>query len=101
MSTQASLRLPESHTICSGSSSSRTARSAGDACTLIAPVRLDPRTGYVNAVGSIVGRAFGASARTFSSLGEALFNERGSAGEHAPEVGVQEASGRIESLAKR
>ena len=74
---------------------------AGEACTLIAPVRLDPRTGYVNAVGSIVGRAFGASARTFSSLGEALFSERGSAGEHAPEVGVQEASGRIESLAKR
>lgn len=45
-------------------------------CTLIAPVRLDPRTGYVNAVGRIIGRAFGASASTFSAIGEALFSER-------------------------
>lgn len=49
---------------------------AVDACTLIQPVRLDPRTGYVNAVGEIIGRAFGASASTFSAIGEALFSER-------------------------
>jgi hypothetical protein len=45
-------------------------------CTLVAPVRYDSRTGYVNAVGSIVARAIGAAARTFSPLGEAIFSER-------------------------
>jgi len=45
-------------------------------CTLVAPVRYDPRTGYVNAVGSIVARAVGVVARTFSPLGEAIFAER-------------------------
>jgi len=45
-------------------------------CTLVAPVRYDFRTGYVNAVGSIVARAMGAAARTFSPLGEAIFSER-------------------------
>lgn len=45
-------------------------------CTLVAPVRYDSRTGYVNAVGSIVARAMGAAARTFSPLGEAIFSER-------------------------
>ncbi len=48
-------------------------------CTLIAPVRYDSRTGYVNAVGSIVARAMGAAARTFSPLGEAIFSERADA----------------------
>ena len=48
-------------------------------CTLIAPVRYDSRTGYVNAVGSIVARAMGAAARTFSPLGEAIFSERNGA----------------------
>jgi len=45
-------------------------------CTLVAPVRYDVRTGYVNAVGSIVARAMGVAARTFSPLGEAIFMER-------------------------
>ncbi len=45
-------------------------------CTLVAPVRYDFRSGYVNAVGSLVARAVGAAARTFSPLGEALFSER-------------------------
>ena len=45
-------------------------------CTLIDPVRYDFQSGYVNAVGSIVVRAVGAAARTFSPLGEAVFSER-------------------------
>lgn len=45
-------------------------------CTLVPPRRYDRHTGYVNAVGSIVGRALGFSARTFSALGEAVFSER-------------------------
>ena len=45
-------------------------------CTLVAPARYDVRTGYVNAVGSIVARAMGVAARTFSPLGEAIFMER-------------------------
>jgi len=45
-------------------------------CTFVAASRYDRRTGYVNAVGSILGRAFGMSARSFSALGEAIFAER-------------------------
>jgi hypothetical protein len=71
------------------------------ACTLIAPVRLDPRTGYVNAVGSIIGRAFGASASTFSAIGEALFSESTPVEHHVSQVGIEEAPGGIESLARR
>jgi hypothetical protein len=74
---------------------------ADGACTLIAPVRLDPRTGYVNAVGSIVGRAFGASASTFSAIGEALFSERPVRREHEPRAGAGGTVGRIESFAQR
>jgi hypothetical protein len=48
---------------------------AGGDCTLVAPVRYDRVTGYVNAVGSLVGRAMGAAARSFSPLGEAIFSE--------------------------
>lgn len=70
-------------------------------CTLIAPVRLDPRTGYVNAVGSIIGRAFGASASTFSAIGEALFSERTSAEQHASQMDVEEPIGGVEPLARR
>jgi hypothetical protein len=49
-------------------------RQASD-CTLVEPVRYDRRTGYVNAVGALVGRAMGATARNFSPLGEAIFSE--------------------------
>jgi hypothetical protein len=49
-------------------------RDSGD-CTIVAPVRYDRRTGYVNAVGALVGRAMGAAARSFSPLGEAIFSE--------------------------
>jgi hypothetical protein len=45
-------------------------------CTLVEPVRYDARTGYVNAVGWIGGRALGISARTFASIGEAVFSEQ-------------------------
>jgi len=73
-----------------------------DSCTMIAPVRLDPRTGYVNAVGSIVGRAFGASASTFSAIGEALFSENPRDEAQLPAVGARgEAENEIESLAQR
>lgn len=51
------------------------ARAAAD-CTLVPAQPYDRATGYVNAVGSIVGRALGFSAETFSSLGEAVFSER-------------------------
>lgn len=54
-------------------------RDGGD-CTIVAPVRYDRRTGYVNAVGALVGRAMGAAARSFSPLGEAIFSEAD--GEH-------------------
>ncbi|RIL05337.1 MAG: hypothetical protein DCC71_10760 [Proteobacteria bacterium] len=47
-----------------------------DECTLVPARRYDRSTGYVNAVGSIVGRALGFSARTFSAIGEAVFSER-------------------------
>jgi hypothetical protein len=50
--------------------------SASDDCTLVAARRYDRATGYVNAVGSIEGRAFGISGRSFSALGEAIFTER-------------------------
>ena len=49
-------------------------RDGGD-CTIVTPVRYDRRTGYVNAVGALVGRAMGAAARSFSPLGEAIFSE--------------------------
>lgn len=49
-------------------------RDGGD-CTIVAPVRYDRQTGYVNAVGALVGRAMGAAARSFSPLGEAIFAE--------------------------
>lgn len=72
-----------------------------DACTLIAPARLDPRTGYVNAVGSIVGSAFGASTRTFSAIGEAVFSERAPDAPHASQSGDEHAAHEIDSLAQR
>jgi hypothetical protein len=47
-------------------------------CTRIAPARLDPRTGYVNAVGTIRASALGGlGALTFAPLGEAVFSETG------------------------
>jgi hypothetical protein len=49
-------------------------RDGGD-CTIVAPVRYDRRTGYVNAVGALLGRAMGAAAQSFSPLGEAIFSE--------------------------
>jgi hypothetical protein len=45
-------------------------------CTLVAPRRYDPRSGYVNAVGSLVARAMGMAMQTFSPMGEAIFSER-------------------------
>jgi hypothetical protein len=47
----------------------------GGNCTIVEPARYDPRTGYVNAVGALVGRALGTAARSFSPLGEAIFSE--------------------------
>jgi hypothetical protein len=45
-------------------------------CSAVAPAPLDPRTGYVNAVGTIRARALGAlEAESFSPLGEAIFSE--------------------------
>lgn len=49
-------------------------REGGD-CTIVTPVRYDRRTGYVNAVGPLVGSALGTAARSFSPLGEAIFSE--------------------------
>lgn len=47
-------------------------------CTRIAPAPLDPRTGYVNAVGTIRASALGGlGAQTFAPLGEAIFSEGG------------------------
>lgn len=44
-------------------------------CTFVPRTRLDARTGYVNAVGSIGAHVLGVSARTFASIGEAIFSE--------------------------
>jgi hypothetical protein len=45
-------------------------------CTVIEPKPLDPRTGYVNAVGTILARALaGIAAESFAPVGEAIFSE--------------------------
>jgi hypothetical protein len=44
-------------------------------CTLVRARSYDPRTGYVNAVGEIVARQGPLQVRSFSPLGEAVFNE--------------------------
>jgi len=46
-----------------------------EGCTFVPPARLDARTGYVNAVGSIGATVLGVSAKTFASIGEAIFSE--------------------------
>jgi hypothetical protein len=46
------------------------------ACRLVSPVRYQPESGYVNAVGVIHARTKGITTRTFSCLGEARFSER-------------------------
>lgn len=46
------------------------------ACVLVAPIRFDPISGYVNAVGSLVASVAIAKIRAFSPLGEVLFSER-------------------------
>lgn len=50
--------------------SSRRAR-----CVAVAPIRFDPTSGYVNAVGSVVAASGFVKIRTFSPLGEARFSE--------------------------
>jgi len=45
-------------------------------CVAVDPIRFDPESGYVNAVGSLVAAAPIAEIRTFSPLGEARFSER-------------------------
>ncbi len=44
-------------------------------CTPVRPVPYDSRTGYVNAVGFVSGRATRVTTRSFSPLGEARFSE--------------------------
>jgi hypothetical protein len=51
-------------------------QAASSQCTLVPAIRYDARTGYVNAVGWIGGRALGITAKTFASIGEAIFSER-------------------------
>ena len=45
-------------------------------CVAVDPIRFDPQSGYVNAVGSLVAVAPIAEIRTFSPLGEVRFSER-------------------------
>jgi hypothetical protein len=47
----------------------------GNGCTLVEPIRFDPKRGYVNAVGSLRAITPVATVRTFSPLGEVLFSE--------------------------
>jgi hypothetical protein len=47
----------------------------GDGCTLVQAQAYDQRSGYVNAVGPLVGRALGMAMRTFAPMGEAIFSE--------------------------
>jgi hypothetical protein len=45
-------------------------------CTVVQPKPLDPRTGYVNAVGTILAKALvGIAAESFAPVGEAIFSE--------------------------
>ncbi len=44
-------------------------------CQLVPPRRFDPETGYVNAVGEIYARSSLLTTRSFSPLGEAIFEE--------------------------
>jgi len=44
-------------------------------CTVVYPVRYDRETGYVNAVGRVTARSGGIEVRSFSPLGEAMFDE--------------------------
>lgn len=44
-------------------------------CTVVEPRPLDPRTGYVNAVGTVTARSGPLGLRSFSPLGEAVFTE--------------------------
>jgi hypothetical protein len=53
---------------------------AGVGCTLVAAQPYDQRSGYVNAVGALVGRALGVARKTFAPLGEAIFSEGGAIG---------------------
>lgn len=48
-------------------------------CIAVAPIRFDPESGYVNAVGSVVAAAAVAKIQAFSPLGEARFSEKGPA----------------------
>jgi hypothetical protein len=47
----------------------------GNDCTLVQPMRFDPRRGYVNAVGSLRAETALARIQTFSPLGEVVFTE--------------------------
>ncbi len=47
-------------------------------CIAVAPIRFDPESGYVNAVGSVVATAVIAEVLAFSPLGEARFSEKSS-----------------------
>ena len=49
-------------------------------CIPVTPIRFDPDSGYVNAVGSVVASAAIAEIRAFSPLGEVRFSEKGPAG---------------------
>ncbi len=44
-------------------------------CTVVQPHALDPRTGYVNAVGTVTAQSGPLRLRSFSPLGEAVFTE--------------------------
>jgi len=47
-----------------------------DDCVMVAPSPLDPASGYVNAIGSVIARTSIARFQAFSPLGEALFFEQ-------------------------
>lgn len=47
-------------------------------CIAVAPIRFDPESGYVNAVGSVVATTAIAEILAFSPLGEARFSEKSS-----------------------
>jgi hypothetical protein len=60
-------------------------------CVAVVPIRFDPESGYVNAVGSLVAAASIARIRTFSPLGEARFSERGPDGTETVVSGTSRA----------
>jgi hypothetical protein len=64
---------------------------APSGCIAVSPVRFDPDSGYVNAIGTVVAATGVAKIRAFSPLGEVRFHERGLDGTESVVSGTSRA----------